>query len=125
MKLFTSNEKDIVLAEFMGFEKVLLRKNRPDECIVWKHPDMMGVFGEHGMSFMYHTWNGLMPICKEFDNLFNGRDRVPFEYVELCIQLDNTVTLYDESKTYDQLVLCIEWYNSLSRVPSTNFITHE
>ena len=65
----------------------------------------------------YHiSWNWLIPVCQKWDTLFLDVSPLEYDedkYIELCDDLDNTMTLYDIKGVYKQLVININWYNNI------------
>ena len=67
----------------------------------------------HQLNF-HKSWDWLMPACKKWDELFIGKDLTSqnhVEYVNLCDELDQSLTLYDIEHVYYILIKCIKWYN--------------
>lgn len=62
------------------------------------------------------SWDWLIPVCQKWDTLFLDVSPLEYDedkYIELCDDLDNTMTLYDIKGVYKQLVININWYNNI------------
>ena len=59
-----------------------------------------------------NKWEQLIPVCAKIDNL-DIPDKIDLrkDYVQLCDDLDNAVTIYEKYPVFRQVIRCIEWYN--------------
>lgn len=105
------------IAEFMGWQRC--------EANEWFHK----IFNNQiqtsahlkSITLGYNTdWNSLMGACRQWDDLDEfedgSDDRMQYEF--LCDKLDHLIACYDIEPAFNQLVLCIDWYNKfLKAVP--------
>lgn len=65
---------------------------------------------EDSQLLFHSSWDWLMSACKKWDNIDNIYCEYT-DYVKLCNDLDNLVSLYEIQPVFDHLVECIKWYN--------------
>jgi hypothetical protein len=111
-------ENNVLIAEFMGAEKIQYPAPiygiykfpvSPDK----KHTKMDAIY------FEYHTsWDWLMPVCVKWDDLHTLKNFQTHNYFRLCGLLDRALTYYIITPVYNQLVENIKIYNRYKRLYS-------
>jgi len=93
-------EGNKLIAEFMGNEKV--NKNTSDD-----------VYFHH---YKYHSsWDWLVPACRKWGILSETENIGCKDYEDLSDALDAEISTYLIEPTFNQLVLCIKWYNQQNK----------
>lgn len=98
------------IAEFMSY-KIWYRDGT--EVCVEISPERVQPITEWAK---YHSsWDWLMPVCKKFDTLLEGKYVVGRKWVKtytnLCDNIDEAVSCYEISPVWERIVEAIQWYN--------------
>jgi len=125
----THNE---LLAEFMGYEVVTVGYSGTNSETQWQRDNeqfmedigirSVGKYAIHKLDNSWEefenlnynlSWDCLIPVCAKWDSIpfeeFSDLERK--RYLQLCDDLDNSVSCYEITYAYDQLVKNIKWYN--------------
>ena len=114
---------NLLIAKFLGLKITqpkgyTLNKDGSEDCFMsfTKQYDFLQMESRreseiHRYLKFHESWDWLMTTCKKWDDLNFNRSSLEKQYVNLCNELDNSVTLYDMNVVLYQLVENIIWYN--------------
>lgn len=111
MKATTTEEKNKVLAEFMG-ESIIMQKSSVGNFLIPMRFDNVHHRGYTACKY-HSSYDWLMPVWHKFRDLeTKGMEKmIHCDYVE---KLESAILWHPITEAFDLLVEAVEWYNSIN-----------
>ena len=105
-------QERITIAEFMGYKQTGYTGINGDKYLCDAGDNKNGWASQ----LNYDTdWNLLMEVCRKFHHLFDAQKVIEYGiYQNHCDSIDKDIITYKIENVIPEIILAIEWYNSIS-----------